>query len=55
MLYEVITEPAAIAAAVRKFFDSGMKPGCVGRIGQVKREESWQNFAGRLTAFAESL
>ncbi len=48
-------EPAAIAAAVRKFFDSGMKPGCVGRIGQVKREESWQNFAGRLTAFAESL
>jgi len=48
-------EPALLAAAVRKYFDSGMKAECVDRITGVKREESWSNFADKLSAFAESL
>jgi glycosyltransferase involved in cell wall biosynthesis len=48
-------EPGAIAAAIRRYFDEGMKERCVGNIARVKREENWANFARKLTSFAGSL
>ncbi len=48
-------DPALLAAAIRKYFDAGMKQGCIEQIARVKREENWANFARRLTEFAESL
>ncbi|HLB00603.1 MAG TPA: glycosyltransferase [Bacteroidota bacterium] len=53
----VVHRPAAqdLADGIRKYFDSGMISVCVEQITRVKREESWSNFAEKLTAFAGSL
>ncbi len=48
-------DPDAIAAGIRTYFDGGMKEACVANIANVKREESWSNFAEKLTRFAATL
>jgi len=48
-------DPESIAAAIRRYFDEGMKPECVRAIARVKEEESWPNFARKLTGFAATL
>jgi len=53
----VVDRPTALdlAAGISKFFESGMRPTCIDQIAMVKREETWSNFAAKLTAFAETL
>lgn len=48
-------EPEVIAAGIRRYFDEGMRDRCVVNIAAVKREESWERYAERLTAFAGTL
>jgi glycosyltransferase involved in cell wall biosynthesis len=48
-------EPSQIAGGIRRYFDDGLKAGCVRNIAAMKREENWDRFAEKVTAFAESL